>query len=67
VIYCSFCGRSNDEVSVVIAGEGAAICDECIDIATEIVIEQRRKASAAIRDRRNAEAYERKAWEGTGP
>ncbi len=33
--YCSFCGRSENEVDVLIAGEIAAICNECAQQATD--------------------------------
>lgn len=36
--YCSFCGKSQDMVRKLIAGpNGVFICDECIDICTEII------------------------------
>ena len=36
--YCSFCGKSQDMVRKLIAGpKGVFICDECIDICTEII------------------------------
>ena len=31
-IHCSFCGRSQKEVRRIIAGPGAYICNECIEI-----------------------------------
>lgn len=38
--YCSFCGKSQDEVSKIIAGpETHDICDECIDLCVGIVYE----------------------------
>ena len=27
--YCSFCGRSEDEVSVMVNGTNGCVCDEC--------------------------------------
>ena len=35
--HCSFCGRSKDEVNMLIAGSEAHICDGCIDQAIDIV------------------------------
>ena len=36
--YCSFCGKSQDMVRKLIAGpNGVYICDECIDICSEII------------------------------
>ncbi|MCR5784605.1 MAG: ATP-dependent Clp protease ATP-binding subunit ClpX [Eubacterium sp.] len=40
-IRCSFCGKTQDQVRKLIAGpNGAYICDECIDICSEIVDEE---------------------------
>ena len=40
-IRCSFCGRSQEQVRKLIAGpNGAFICDECVDICTEIIEEE---------------------------
>ena len=36
-LYCSFCGKSQHEVRKLIAGPTAFICDECVDICTDIV------------------------------
>ena len=37
-IKCSFCGKSQDQVRKLIAGpNGAYICDECIEICSEII------------------------------
>ena len=35
--HCSFCGRSRDKVRRLVAWPGAYICDECIELCTEIV------------------------------
>jgi cyclic pyranopterin phosphate synthase len=34
---CSFCGKSQDQVKKLIAGPTVYICNECIDICTEII------------------------------
>lgn len=36
-IHCSFCGKSKDQVAKVIAGAGVYICNECVDLCTEIL------------------------------
>jgi ClpX C4-type zinc finger/Glyoxalase superfamily protein len=36
-LYCSFCGKSQHEVRKLIKGPASFICDECVDICTEIV------------------------------
>ena len=40
-IRCSFCGKTEEQVRKLIAGpEGAYICDECIEICSEIISEE---------------------------
>lgn len=40
-IECSFCGRSKDDVTVLIAGVTGHICDHCIEQAESIIREER--------------------------
>lgn len=42
---CSFCGKSQEEVSKLIAGPNVYICDECVDLCNEIVIDSVDKES----------------------
>ncbi|MFQ5451189.1 MAG: ATP-dependent Clp protease ATP-binding subunit ClpX [Nitrospinaceae bacterium] len=37
---CSFCGKSQDEVKKLIAGPTVYICDECIELCNEIMVEE---------------------------
>ena len=37
---CSFCGKGQDQVRKLIAGQGVYICDECITLCREIVDEE---------------------------
>lgn len=39
-LYCSFCGKSQQKVSRLIAGPAVYICDECIDLSFEIIDEE---------------------------
>jgi hypothetical protein len=34
---CSFCGKSNTDVTTLVAGPGVFICNECVDLSTIIV------------------------------
>jgi len=38
-LYCSFCGKNQNEVAKLIAGPAVYICDECIKICSEIIAE----------------------------
>lgn len=42
--FCSFCGKSNHEVVAMVSidGDGATICDECVQICTEIIADFRK-------------------------
>jgi ATP-dependent Clp protease ATP-binding subunit ClpX len=40
VLHCSFCGKSPEEVTRLIAGPTAYICDECIDLCNDILREE---------------------------
>src|SRR6188472_3068864 len=37
---CSFCGKSQEQVRKLIAGQGVYICDECINLCQEIIEEE---------------------------
>ncbi|MBM3369266.1 MAG: ATP-dependent Clp protease ATP-binding subunit ClpX [Burkholderiaceae bacterium] len=37
LLYCSFCGKSQNEVRKLIAGPSVFICDECIDLCNDII------------------------------
>ncbi|MDY6084906.1 MAG: ATP-dependent Clp protease ATP-binding subunit ClpX [Dialister sp.] len=43
---CSFCGRSGDEVKKLIAGPGVYICNECIEVCTNILKEEMQEEAA---------------------
>lgn len=40
LLYCSFCGKSQHEVKKLIAGPSVFICDECVDLCTDIIREE---------------------------
>lgn len=37
---CSFCGKDQDQVKKLVAGSGVYICNECIELCSEIVAEE---------------------------
>ncbi len=39
-LHCSFCGRSRDEVKILIAGQEGHICENCIEHAQEIIMQE---------------------------
>ena len=36
-LYCSFCTKDKDSVAKLVAGPGVYICNECVDLCTEIL------------------------------
>ena len=48
LLKCSFCGKTQKQVSQLIAGPGVYICDECVELCNEIIDE--RMADAASSD-----------------
>jgi ATP-dependent Clp protease ATP-binding subunit ClpX len=40
LLKCSFCGKSQKQVKKLIAGPGVYICDECIELCNEIILEE---------------------------
>lgn len=43
-LYCSFCGKSQHEVRKLIAGPTVFICDECVELCTDIIREEHRSS-----------------------
>ena len=39
-VHCSFCGRSRDEVKILIAGQEGHICENCVEHAEEIIAQE---------------------------
>lgn len=44
VMYCSFCGKSQNEVKKLIAGATAFICDECINLCADVMTKENAEA-----------------------
>ena len=43
-IYCSFCGKSQDDVTRLVEGNGAYICDSCIEFCSSLLFEDEMNA-----------------------
>jgi ATP-dependent Clp protease ATP-binding subunit ClpX len=48
ILHCSFCGRSRDEVKILIAGQEGHICENCVEHAREIIDQE-----LMVRDEKN--------------
>ncbi|NBO51181.1 MAG: ATP-dependent Clp protease ATP-binding subunit ClpX [Actinobacteria bacterium] len=46
LLKCSFCGKTQKQVKKLIAGPGVYICDECIDLCNEIILDELNETSS---------------------
>jgi ATP-dependent Clp protease ATP-binding subunit ClpX len=46
-LFCSFCGKNQEEVKKLIAGPSVYICDECIELCNDIIAEEEEKEAIA--------------------
>jgi ATP-dependent protease Clp ATPase subunit len=47
-LYCFFCNKSQDHVRKLIAGPSVCICDECVEICTDIISDEWTPEQASI-------------------
>ncbi len=40
ILHCSFCGRNRDEVKILIAGQDGHICENCVEHAQDIIVQE---------------------------
>src|SRR5690554_4558264 len=52
LLYCSFCGKNQNEVRTLIAGPSVYICDECADLCNDIIREEVLDADAETDEER---------------
>jgi ATP-dependent Clp protease ATP-binding subunit ClpX len=48
-MFCSFCGKSQAEVKKLVAGPAVYICNECVALCNDIIVEEVEKEEAALR------------------
>jgi len=46
-LFCSFCGKNQEEVKKLIAGPSVYICDECIELCNDIIAEEEERETIA--------------------
>lgn len=51
-LHCSFCGRSRDEVKILIAGQEGHICENCVEHAREIIEQE-----LTVKDDRSSSSF----------
>ena len=55
-LVCSFCGASQEEVRKLIAGPGVYICDQCIDLCNDIILDEVEEEPGVDRVSQNSKA-----------
>lgn len=50
LLYCSFCGKSQNEVKKLIAGPSVFVCDECVELCNDIIQEELQEQSTEAVD-----------------
>ena len=48
-LFCSFCGKSQEEVRKLVAGPSVYICDECIELCNDIIAEEQEREALSRR------------------
>jgi len=48
-LFCSFCGKSQEEVKKLVAGPSVYICDECIELCNDIIAEEQEREALSRR------------------
>ena len=46
-LLCSFCGKNQDEIKKLIAGPAVNICDECIELCNDIMVEENEREATS--------------------
>jgi len=49
-LFCSFCGKSQEEVKKLVAGPSVYICDECIELCNDIIAEEQKESLSKKRE-----------------
>ena len=51
LLFCSFCGKSQHEVTKLIAGPSVYICNECVDLCNDIMAQEPEEAAEAAKQK----------------
>jgi hypothetical protein len=66
LVYCSFCGKNQDEVETLIAGPASFICNECAELSMKIINERRSSAAESPTGTDPIERAAKAAYESAG-
>jgi len=54
LLFCSFCGKSQHEVTKLIAGPSVYICNECVDLCNDIMAQEPEEQNEAGKQKKEA-------------
>lgn len=54
LLFCSFCGKSQHEVTKLIAGPSVYICNECVDLCNDIMAQEPEEQSDTAKQKKEA-------------
>jgi ATP-dependent Clp protease ATP-binding subunit ClpX len=55
ILYCSFCGSSQNEVEKLIAGSNAFICNACVKICEDLIVKEKVEDKTSVKDKTTKE------------
>ena len=61
-LFCSFCGKSQDEVKKLVAGPSVYICDECIELCNDIIAEEQEREDLSLKQTKVPKPHEIKKF-----
>jgi hypothetical protein len=64
---CSFCGKGQREIGKLIAGPEVFICDECVCLCTDIMLEESAGEMSAAAEAQRAKWQVLSSTQGAGP
>ena len=56
-LLCSFCGKNQTEVKKLIAGPSVFICDECVDLCNDIILEESDVEAVSVKSKKEKKRY----------
>ena len=56
-LLCSFCGKNQTEVKKLIAGPSVFICDECVDLCNDIIVEETDVEVDSVKSKKEKKRY----------
>ena len=59
LLFCSFCGKNQNEVKKLIAGPSVYICDECVSLCNDIIKEDLESKEAETNKQKNYQIQKR--------